>query len=112
MGWLDGQVALVTGGGSGIGRAVVARFVDEGARVGVMERAAGRGDGLSACWAPGRRDFRRRRPARRQQTCGRRHPRAFGRLDMFVGNAGFSTSTPTSPNTRVSSPRPTTNCSG
>ena len=37
MGWLDGEVALITGGGSGIGRAVVERYVEEGARVCVVD---------------------------------------------------------------------------
>jgi NAD(P)-dependent dehydrogenase (short-subunit alcohol dehydrogenase family) len=40
MGWLDGQVALITGGGSGLGRALVGRFLDEGARVGVLDISA------------------------------------------------------------------------
>ncbi len=48
MGWLDGQVALVTGGGSGIGRAVVARFIEEGARVGVLDRVPERAAQLLA----------------------------------------------------------------
>ncbi|MEE4462936.1 SDR family NAD(P)-dependent oxidoreductase, partial [Azotobacter chroococcum] len=38
MGWLDGQVALVTGGTGGIGSAIVRRYVEEGARVAVMAR--------------------------------------------------------------------------
>jgi NAD(P)-dependent dehydrogenase (short-subunit alcohol dehydrogenase family) len=36
--WLDGKRALVVGGGSGIGRAVIDAFRDEGAKVAVLER--------------------------------------------------------------------------
>jgi len=36
--WLEGQVALLSGGGSGIGRAVLDAFLAEGAAVGVLER--------------------------------------------------------------------------
>jgi NAD(P)-dependent dehydrogenase (short-subunit alcohol dehydrogenase family) len=89
MGWLDGQVALVTGGGSGIGRAVVERYVEEGARVAVMDRVAGRGAELRARFGDkviaidgdvSRLDDNQRAVA---QTAT-----AFGRLDIFVGNAG------------------------
>ena len=37
-GWLDGKRALIVGGGSGIGRAVVDAFRAEGARIAVLER--------------------------------------------------------------------------
>jgi NAD(P)-dependent dehydrogenase (short-subunit alcohol dehydrogenase family) len=89
MSRLDGQVALVTGGGSGIGRAVVARFVEEGARVGVMERVASRAEQLRAEFGDAvigiagdvsLIDDNRRAVA---ETVS-----AFGQLDVFVGNAG------------------------
>jgi NAD(P)-dependent dehydrogenase (short-subunit alcohol dehydrogenase family) len=47
-GWLDGQRALVIGGGSGIGRAVVDAFLSEGARVAVLERDQVKVDRLTA----------------------------------------------------------------
>jgi NAD(P)-dependent dehydrogenase (short-subunit alcohol dehydrogenase family) len=37
MDWLEDHRVLITGGGSGLGRAIVERFVSEGARVGVLE---------------------------------------------------------------------------
>ena len=89
MGWLDGQVALVTGGGSGIGRAIVTRFIQEGARVGVMDRVTARVDtlqkdlGKSVVPIGGdvvRLDDNKRAVATTVD--------AFGRLDIFVGNAG------------------------
>src|SRR5260370_41677207 len=39
MGELEGQAALVTGGASGLGKALVERFLPEGAGVGIMDRA-------------------------------------------------------------------------
>src|SRR6201996_6462610 len=44
--WLDDKRALVVGGGSGIGRAVVDAFRDEGAKVAVLERDADKCDAL------------------------------------------------------------------
>ncbi len=89
MGELDGQVALVTGGGSGIGRAVVARFVEEGARVGVMERVAARADELRSQFGEAvigiSGDVARLADNKRAVA---ETVRAFGRLDVFVGNAG------------------------
>jgi NAD(P)-dependent dehydrogenase (short-subunit alcohol dehydrogenase family) len=90
MGWLDGQVALVTGGGSGIGRAVVRRFIEEGAHVGVMERVASRvtqlktdfGNALVAVTGDVARLDDNKRATEATVS-------AFGQLDIFVSNAGI-----------------------
>lgn len=90
VGILDNQVALVTGGGSGIGRAVVARFVEEGARVAVMERVTSRVGELRDAFGEkvigiagnvAQADDSKRAVAETLQV--------FGRLDVLVGNAGI-----------------------
>lgn len=90
MGSVDGQVVLVTGGGSGIGRAVVSRFIEEGARVGIVERLADRADALQRQFGAavvtvvgevGDMADNRRAVAETVRT--------FGKLDAFVGNAGI-----------------------
>ncbi len=89
-GWLDDTVTLVTGAGSGMGRAVVERFVAEGARVGALEINAEKATGLRADFGDAVAvtvgdatsfDDNRRAVADTVE--------AFGRLDVFVGNAGM-----------------------
>ncbi len=89
-GRLTGMAAVVTGGGSGIGRAVIARYVDEGASVSVLERDADRARLLTDAYGD-----------RVVVTVGDvREPDAhaaavsaavdhYGRLDVYVGNAGI-----------------------
>jgi NAD(P)-dependent dehydrogenase (short-subunit alcohol dehydrogenase family) len=90
MGWLEGKVALVTGGGSGIGRAVVERFLAEGARVGVLERVAARVEQLQAAFGSAGIAIQ----GDVTHLTDNQHAvdatvRAFGQLDIFVGNAGI-----------------------
>jgi len=87
---LRNQVALLTGGASGIGRAVVRRFVQEGCRVGVVDINAAAlsalkqelGEHIITVAADLRDPDTNRVAVERTVT-------AFGKLDVFVGNAGL-----------------------
>jgi NAD(P)-dependent dehydrogenase (short-subunit alcohol dehydrogenase family) len=90
MGQLDGKVAVITGGASGIGAATVRKFVAEGARVMIADLqedvagalAAELGDGVEA---------RRCNVAKEEDVEGviRDAVARFGRLDVLFNNAGF-----------------------
>ncbi|MDR7236401.1 3-(cis-5,6-dihydroxycyclohexa-1,3-dien-1-yl)propanoate dehydrogenase [Neobacillus drentensis] len=90
MGWLEGKVALITGGGSGIGKALVERFIEEGACVGVLERSKEKVKGLQEQFGDrvviiegdvAQLEDNERAVAETVQ--------AFGRIDTFIGNAGI-----------------------
>jgi NAD(P)-dependent dehydrogenase (short-subunit alcohol dehydrogenase family) len=90
MGVLDGEVALVTGGASGIGRAVVDRYIEEGANVAVIDFVADRladvkkqyGDRVITVHADATTLEGNKRAV--AETI-----KAFGKLDVFVANAGL-----------------------
>ena len=85
---LDGKTALITGAASGIGRAVAARYLCEGANVVAFDRMeSGPGCEFKAgSYASVVGDVRSAADNQRavDLAVGR-----FGRLDIFVGNAGL-----------------------
>jgi len=90
MGWLEGDVALITGAGSGLGLALVDRFVREGARVLAFDRSFDRLAAIEAAH-PGSVAG-----VQGDVTVAADNERAvahaleqFGRLDTFIGNAGM-----------------------
>ena len=91
-GLLHGQVAIVTGGDSGIGRAVVVAFAKEGADVAFdhLEEGEDARCTLELVRATGRRGLALRgdltRPAHRRQLV-ERTLREWGRIDILVNNA-------------------------
>ncbi len=94
MGWLDNTTALVTGAGSGMGRAILERYLAEGARVGVLEINEDKAKALCE-------DFETDFGGKVHVTVGDATVfadnaravadtvAAFGGLDVFVGNVGL-----------------------
>lgn len=90
MGWLDGKTALVTGGGSGIGRAVVERYVDEGATVGVLDIDSARVEALNDAFPDAVHAVQGDVSAfEDNEAAVEATVDEFGKLDIFVGNAGI-----------------------
>lgn len=93
MSRLNGRVALVTGASRGIGLAIAARFVAEGARVCVTARkpeplaaaVAELGGPAHAIAVPGRADDPEHQAAAVAATLD-----AFGQLDILVNNTGIN----------------------
>jgi NAD(P)-dependent dehydrogenase (short-subunit alcohol dehydrogenase family) len=90
---LEGKIAVVTGGGTGLGRALVLALAERGADVAFSFHASARGaeETAAAVRASGRRAFVARADARRPGEMGSFVARAaaeLGGIDVLVNNVG------------------------
>ena len=87
--WMTGKVVLITGAGSGIGRAITERFISEGAKIVALDRFEEKLDSLVADFGNSvvtiRGDVTLIEDNERAVA---KAVNAFDRLDVFVGNAG------------------------
>ncbi|MFU8925556.1 3-phenylpropionate-dihydrodiol/cinnamic acid-dihydrodiol dehydrogenase [Acinetobacter puyangensis] len=90
MGWLKDEVVLITGGGSGLGLALVERFIEEGALISVLQRSASKVATLKARY--GEKIVVVEGDVVRYQdnlNAVNETVHRFGKLDCFIGNAGI-----------------------
>ena len=90
MGRLDGKVAIITGGASGIGAGTVRRFVEEGAKVLITDLDVDKGEALAAELGDGTA-FLRTDVSQEDQVAAMvaEATDRWGRLDCLYNNAGF-----------------------
>ena len=90
-GRLDGKVAIVTGGGSGFGAGICAKFVGEGAQVVVADIQLQAAMDVAAALGPAARalrvDVTDATDVRLMMEAAELH---FGRIDILVNNAGVT----------------------
>ena len=95
---LDGRVALVTGGGSGIGRAIALAFAEEGARIVVNDVRAVAADATIEAMGPARARGRAIQAdvsdSAQVRAMFAEIERELGTLDILVNNAGIAETTP------------------
>jgi len=87
----EGRVVLVTGGGSGIGRAIATRFASEGARVAVNDVRAEAAEAVAkALGGEARAVVADVADSARVRAMVEEVARVFGGLDVLVNNAGLA----------------------